>query len=71
VEIKTYFFDTYAFYELIGGNESYSEYCKDIAIITTKLNLMGLHYGLMREYGKEVADKLYDELVKFTVGIED
>ena len=71
MEIKTYFFDTYAFYEIIEGNKNYLKYAKDIAIITTKLNLMELHYGLLLKYGKETADKYFDEFLKYCVNIDD
>ena len=51
---KAYFFDTYAFFEILNGNQNYSKYLKVVGA-TTKLNLMELHYGLLREYGKEFA----------------
>ncbi len=69
--VRSFFFDTYAFYEIIEGNENYMPYAKDVVIFTTKLNLMELHYGLLVKYGKEQADAIYDELVKFTVDIDD
>lgn len=69
--IKTFFFDTYALYEIIEGNPNYILYTKNIAIITTKLNLMELHYGLLSRYGKEIAEKYYNELVKFSIPIND
>ena len=70
-DIKTYFFDSYAFYEIIEGNPNYQPYTIEIAIITTKLNLMELHYGLLREYGEEIADEYYDKLIKFSVEVSD
>ena len=48
-QLKSFFFDTYAFYELIKGNLNYKTYDKEIIVITTKLNLMELHYGLLRD----------------------
>lgn len=69
--IKTIFFDTYAFYELIAENVNYRPYAKGFSIITTKLNLMELHYGLLVKYGKVVADTYYYELVKFAVSVND
>ena len=69
--ITTFFFDSYAFYEIIHGNKSYNKYKNDIAIITTKLNLMELHYGIMLKHGKEKADKYYDALKKYTIPISD
>ncbi len=69
--IKTIFFDTYAFYELIAENVNYRPYAKGFGIITTRLNLMELHYGLLIKYGRDVADKYYYELLKFAVEISD
>ena len=69
--IKTFFFDTYAFYELIEGNARYKPYSKDIAIITTRLNLMELHYGLLLKHGKEKADEYYNKLLPFCIEISD
>ncbi len=69
--VKTLFFDSYALYEIIEGNENYKQYTRNTAIVTTKLNLMELHYGLLRQYGKNQADRCYDELVRYTVDIGD
>ena len=69
--MRTLFFDTYAFFELFEGNTSYGPYAEGIAIITTKLNLMEFHYGLLIRCGKEVADANYYELLKFAVEVSD
>lgn len=69
--MKTYFFDTYAFYELIEGNPAYKPYSKGMAILTTVLNLMELHYGMLQSYGKEKANKIFDRLRKFCIYIDD
>lgn len=69
--IEEYFFDTYAFYELIEGNQNYKKYEKGISIITTKLNLMELHYGLLRVYGKIIAEKYFETFSKFCIEIND
>lgn len=69
--ITTYFFDTYALYEIIEGNNNYKPYINNIAMITTKLNLMELHYGLLLKYGKAIADKYYKELIRFAIKISD
>jgi hypothetical protein len=68
-EFKEYFFDTYAFCELFKGNPRYKPYSKDIAVITTKLNLVELHYGMFLEKGEKYADKIYDMLNKFCVDV--
>ena len=70
--IRTLFFDTYALFEIIEGNQSYREqYTIGVAIVTTRLNLMELHYGLLAKYRKEEADRYYDRLLEFTVEITD
>mgnify|MGYP006929365030 CR=1 FL=1 len=49
---------------VIFGNKNYDSYQKDIAIITTKLNLMELHYGLMLNFGLEKADFYFNKLLQ-------
>ena len=68
---KKFFFDTYALYEIIVGNENYREYIKDIVVITTKLNLMELHYALLSKYGAKEADSFYDFLSKYAIDVSD
>jgi len=68
---ESYFFDTYALYELVHGSENYSDYAENISIITTKLNLMELHYLLLRLYGKEEAEKGYNKFLPFAVEVND
>jgi|SRR3989344_4312514 len=70
-QLKSFFFDTYAFYELIKGNPDYKKYDKEIIVITTKLNLMELHYGLLRDEGKEIADNYYNKFLRFCINISD
>ncbi|MEK6905009.1 MAG: PIN domain-containing protein [Nanoarchaeota archaeon] len=70
-EVAAYFFDSYAFFEIIEGNKNYLTYSKNVGIITTKLNLLELHYGLLKIYGKEIADRYYDQYVSFAIEIED
>ena len=69
--VNSYFFDTYAFYEIIKGNPNYKKYESNVSITTTKLNLMELHYGLLLLYGKEKADEYYDSLLEFAIEITD
>jgi len=70
-EIKTYFLDSYAFFEIINGNLKYEKYVKDMALVTTKLSLLELHYGLLNLVGKEKADELYNYFSRFAVEIDD
>ncbi len=69
--MRTYFFDTYAFFEIIKGSVNYQEYSKEISLITTKLNLMELYYWLLRRKGKEEADKYYQKFLPYCVNISD
>ncbi|MBI2669427.1 PIN domain-containing protein [Candidatus Woesearchaeota archaeon] len=71
MELRTFFFDSYAFFEIIEGNKNYNPYRKNVGIITTKMNLMEVHHGLLRTYGKEKADFYYDKLLPFAVEIDD
>jgi uncharacterized protein len=68
--VESFFFDTYAIYELIEGNKQYEPYGSGLAIITTKLNLMELHYVLLVKYDKGVANYYYDEFERFAVDID-
>ena len=66
-----FFFDTYALYEIIKGNPAYDTYKKGIVFATTKLNLMELHYGLLRDKGKQVADSYYDLFLKYAIEVKE
>lgn len=70
-EINTYFFDSYALFEVIYDNIEYKKYSDNINIITTKLNLMELHYGLLLKYGIEIANEYYNEFLQFVIPIDD
>jgi uncharacterized protein len=68
--VKTYFFDTYALFEVVAGNEEYFWIADGAGFLTTKLNLMELHYGLLK-YGEEFADDAYDAFALFTMEFDD
>jgi len=70
MEIKKYFFDSYAFFEIIKGNKNYSDYL-NVSIVTTKLNLMELYYWLLRRNGKQIAEKYYQKFLPFCCEITD
>jgi len=71
MELKTYFYDTYALHEIISGNPAYKKYTAGVAAITTKLNLMELYYGLLLKYGKKTAEKYYQEFAEYAIEIDD
>ncbi len=67
---KSYFFDTYAFFEIMNANPNYAKYEKVVGA-TTRFNLMELHYGLLRGYNKSFADEKYDKLLGMAIEIDD
>ena len=69
MEVRTFFFDTYALYEIIEGNKNYRSYIKNVAIVTTKLNLMELYYGLLVNYNEKTANDLYDKFLSYYTSI--
>ncbi len=69
--MHAFFFDTYAFYEIITGNPNYAKFTKDVKIITTKLNLMELYYQLLSLYNKDEAISLFRRYWEFIIPITD
>lgn len=69
---ETYFFDTYAFFEIIYGNPKYNKY-SDADAITTVFNLAELGYGLKKEVDTKTADTFVEKYKHFLVevSIED
>ena len=66
----TYFLDTYALIEILNKNKNYEPYRKG-SFITTRFNLMELHYYLLRNTGKGDADFYYDYFLRIIVDISD
>ncbi len=69
--LKTYFFDTYAFIEIIKGSKNYAEFSEYASIVTTKLQLMELYYSTLCESGKEQADFYYTLFSPSSVALQD
>ena len=69
---ELYFFDTYAFFEIIEGNPNYKQYA-DVKFVTTVFNLAELNYNLKKEKDKKVVDEYTDKYSKFVIeiGIDD
>jgi len=55
-----YFFDTYALVEIVKGNPRYAAF-KHVKIAVTVFNLVELHYKVLRDFDKKIADRLLDE----------
>ena len=70
MDVKPYFFDTYALRELIKGGANYKPFV-DTIIIVTIFNLMELHYGLLKDHTKEIADHYFDYFRKFAIPVDD
>ena len=63
-ELNTFFFDTYAFYKIYEGDESYMKYA-ECSIVTTKLNLFEIYLVILREYGEKDALKIFNSYYPF------
>ena len=67
-----YFFDTYAFFEIINANPRYQQFTKE-TITTSVLNLGELYYHLIRNGNKTRADewffRLHASLIEFDTGV--
>ena len=65
---EIFFFDTYAFFEIIKGNQNYKPY-KDIKFVTSIFNLAELNYNLKKEKDAKVVDEYTDKYSKFIVEV--
>ena len=65
---ELFFFDTYAFFEIINGNPNYKSYT-DVKFVTTIFNMAELNYNLKKEKDKKVVDEYTDKYSKFTVEV--
>lgn len=63
-----YFFDTYAFFEVIRGNQNYKKYI-EVHGITTVFNLAELNYNLKKEKSKAVSDDFTEKYKIFLVEV--
>ncbi len=69
--MNSFFFDTYAFFELNLANPEYKRF-ENQAIITTKMNIMEYHYSILKEEGETEAEKkvrmIKNFIVEFGIG---
>lgn len=63
-----YFFDTYAFFEIINGNPNYSAYLENEAV-TTAFNLAELNYGLKKGMSKLLSDEYISKYWQYAVEV--
>lgn len=67
--IETFFFDSYALFEIIKGNNNYLKYLNE-NIIITKLNLFELYYGLLRESDEKIAATILNKYAEFAIDFD-
>lgn len=65
---ELFFFDTYAFIEVIRGNANYKRF-ENVPIITTIFNMAELNYILKKEMSKEKADAYTQDYGTFLVDV--
>ncbi len=65
---EVYFFDTYAFFEIIEGNPNYLPY-QNVGVVTTIFNLAELNYNLKKEMDKDKADEITKKYWDFLVSV--
>ncbi len=63
-----FFFDTYAFMEIIRGNNNYEKY-EEVAVATTIFNLAELNYALKKEMSKKAADDYVEKFRQFLIDV--
>jgi len=66
---KEFFFDSYAFFEILEGNSNYEEY-KKCKIVTTKLNIFELYIGLLKDLNEETAENYLNKYYSFVVDFD-
>lgn len=67
----SYFFDSYAFFEILNKNKNYLPFIKNVSFCTFKLNLMELYYGLLKQFDRKVADKVYGRFIDYVVPLNN
>jgi predicted nucleic acid-binding protein len=67
-----FFFDTFAFFEIIYGNPKYEKY-KAVRVVTTVFNIAELNYGLKKELDKATANKITEKYYSLitNIGLEE
>lgn len=66
--MSKYFFDSYALFEVVYGNEKFIPYAK-AGGVTTLFNIAELNYGLKKEKSFTEADEITDEFRASTIKV--
>jgi len=64
-----YFFDTYAFFEIIRGNPNYNHYT-NVRALTTIFNIAELNYNLKKNFDKKTADSYTEKYKMFIIDVD-
>jgi predicted nucleic acid-binding protein len=67
---NSYFFDSYAFFEIIKENKNYEKYISS-EIATTKLNLFELYHGFLKDKNQDLADISFNKYLQFVVDFDE
>ncbi len=71
MEINTFFFDTYALLEIVGGNPKYF-HLRDVQYSITFLNLLEFYYNLLAAgFSEEEARQWHKHLKENVVQVDD
>ena len=66
--MNKYFFDSYALFEIVYGNEKFRAYAEAVGV-TTIFNIAELNYGLKKDKSASEADSITDSFRSKTVKI--
>ena len=69
-ESTNFFFDTYAFYEIIKENKNYKKYLSS-GIVITKLNIFELYFGFLKNKNLNLAEMSLSEYYPFIVDFDE
>ena len=70
MELKKFFWDSYAVIEIIKGNPSYNPYIDDEVIITI-FNLIEIYFSALKDLGETAAEKIYQQYSPSVTDVSD
>ena len=69
MDVTIFFFDTYAFCEIMAMNPSYREYAKHKNIATSLMNIYEFHYALLEQVPRNLVDRAIQHLQHLCIPI--
>ena len=70
-ELETLFFDSYAFFEILKGSQNYVKYQNNYRIVTSKLNLFELYFGVLQNNNESNAQRILEIYSPFVVDFNE